>query len=124
MSSTLYPTHRMPARPLIGGVCAAIANASTLPAWIIRLATLLIALHAPIITLILYLALSIGLHRRRTRLTRHLRGLHDHLSGMAAPPPNPFSSLIDRLAHRFATLDQRLARLERTNRVRDADDRS
>ena len=116
MSSFVHndATHPYPnPRPIIGGVCASIAMASHLPVWVIRAAALLLAVELPIIALILYLALSIGLHRRRRRLLRRWSGLPNRLNRQNTPRPNPFSTLIDHLASRFATLDQRLARLER-----------
>ncbi len=101
------------ARPMIGGVCARIAAVSHLPSWMIRVAALLLAFELPIITLIFYGALAFGLHRRRARLLRRWSGLTNRLNRLNTPRPNPFSTLIDHLANRFATLDQRLARLER-----------
>jgi phage shock protein PspC (stress-responsive transcriptional regulator) len=108
---------------MLGGVCATIAAASNVPCWIIRLATLLLAIKLPIIILVIYLVLAVSIHRRRNRLRRNVQQWHDQFSFIATPPPNPFSAMIDRLAHRFATLDQRLADLERTAGQRNSADR-
>ncbi len=123
MSSSTYSSNHAAPRSILGGVCATIAAASHVPCWIIRLATLLLAIKLPIITLIIYLVLAVSIHRRRNRLSRNFRELHDQFAFITAPPPNPFSTLINRLANRFAALDQRLADLERTAGQRNFNDR-
>ncbi|MHB1304271.1 MAG: PspC domain-containing protein [Acidiphilium sp.] len=97
-------------RGLLAGVCAAFAALIGIPAWMIRIAAVLVLLWHPIAAMVVYFALAGFIHHRGTRLARRLAELRDDIAPPHREPPR--NAALDGLAARFVALDLRLARLE------------
>jgi phage shock protein PspC (stress-responsive transcriptional regulator) len=95
------------ARPWIGGVCAALAEAWRVDAWIIRLAAIILLLWHPLWFLVLYAAAT-ALHRRKNApIARRWHWFSRRHGASAGPEPG-----LTALAQRLAALDRRLSTLE------------
>ncbi len=111
-AETVINTFQRPRR-VICGVCATLSERSGLPAWIIRVAAVVLLLAHGLITLIVYFGTAVWL--RQPARAGGFGSPRDYgfvgPGRPAAPPPPPVWDR-DGVVDRFRRLDARLARME------------
>ena len=111
-AQTMFNTFQRPRR-VICGVCATLSERSGVPAWIVRVAAVVLLLAHAALTGILYLGAAAWM-RRPADGTWHMRPADYGFVGRGptVPPTAPPSWDRTGLVDRFRRLDARLARME------------
>ena len=113
-AQTVFNTFQRPRR-VICGVCATLSERSGLPAWIIRVAAVVLLMAHGLVTLIVYFGTAVWL--RQPARANGFGSPRDYgfvgRTGPATPPP-PAPPAWDRdgVVERFRRLDARLAKME------------
>jgi phage shock protein PspC (stress-responsive transcriptional regulator) len=106
--NAVYETFQRPRR-VICGVCAALAEQSAVPAWIIRIVAVCMLIAHTALAVIVYLCAAAFMRRPAAGTWRDLRA-DPCGAGPLSPPP---SWDRDGLVGRFDSLNSRLAQMER-----------